>query len=508
MGYTMFDGHKGHLIRNMEIITEEASALSELSGIEITASLKKGYQITIILIIISLIVFVSSLYLVSRSIYLSLGEIRSYLDLLAKGRHPDDLHVGGNDDITIMAGFLNTLSHSLKEKTEFARDIKKGKESISLQPLGPDDQLANALIDMGEHLKTASSEDRKHQEAAEKRRWANEGIAKFGEILRTHSTQLENLSDDLIKNLVKYLNASLGGLFLADEEDNNNLHLIASVAFDKKKYIQSSYAQGEGLVGTCAIEKQKILLTDIPEDYIKVISGTGESSPRSLILVPLKLEDDVLGVIELASLHIFREHEIEFIEHIASSIASTIAAVRMNIQTSSLLEQSQRQAREMAAQEERMRQNVEQLQSTQEESARRESEITGILNAIHTSALVAEYDMDEKLISINDKFIILLETQRDHISGKRLNEIIGISRYTESYKQLWARLKEGETISNVEKIKLVNGKEIWLRQTFSQISGKDGNLYKVLNIATDITESISQQESIEKQANELSRTNI
>jgi len=508
LGYTLFDGQKGSLLRNIDITTEEAKALSELSGIEISASVKKIYLGTGLLIIFSLLLFIAALYIVSHSVYFLLDDIRSYLAGLASGKHPAELKPGGNDDITIMAGLLNTLSQSLKEKTEFARDIKQGKESISLHSLGPDDQLANALIEMGEHLRTAKSEDLKEQEAAEKRRWANEGIARFSEILRTHRTQLEDLANDLIKNLVKYLNASLGGLFLTDQDDNNKLHLIASYAYDKKKFIQSSYSPGESLVGTCAIEKQKIFLTDIPENYIKVTSGTGESSPGSLILVPLKLEEEVLGVIELASIHIFREHEIEFIEHIANSIATTIAAVKLNIQTSMLLEQSQKQAREMAAQEERMRQNVEQLQATQEESARRESEITGILNAIHNSALVAEYDMDEKLISINDKFIILLETQRDHISGKRLNEIIGISRYTESYKQLWTRLKEGETVSNVEKIKLVNGKDIWLRQTYTPISGKDGSLFKVLNIASDITETISQQESIEKQANEISRANI
>jgi methyl-accepting chemotaxis protein len=508
LGYTFYDGHKGALIRYTDIISEETKALSELSRMEIDTSVDRLYLGTALMILAGLLVFIASLYYLSRSVYLPLDEVRNYLTSLARGKHPSDLQSLGNDEITEMAGLLNIFSQSLRDKAEFARDIKQGKESITLQPLGPDDQLANALIEMGEHLKAAESEDRKHQEASEKRRWTNEGVARFGEILRSHSTHLEDLADDLVRNLVKYLNASLGGLFLSDQDDDNKLNLIAAFAYDKKKYIQSSYLPGEGLIGTCAIEKQKIFLTDIPDNYIKVTSGIGESSPRSLILVPLKLEEEVLGVIELASVHVFREHEIEFIERIADSIASTIAAVKMNIQTSRLLEQSQKQAREMAEQEEKMRQNVEQLQAAQEESARKESEITGILNAIQHSALVAEYDMDEKLLTINDKFLILLETQRDHILGRRLNEIIGISRHTDAYKQLWASLKEGETVSNVEKIKLVNSKEIWLRQTYTPIPDKQGSWFKVLNIATDITETISQQESIEKQANEISRANI
>ena len=116
--------------------------------------------------------------------------------------------------------------------------------------------------------------------------------------------------------------------------------------------------------------------------------------------------------------------------------------------------------------------------------------------------------MEEKLISINDKFLILLETQRDHILGKRLHEIIGISRHTDAYKKLWQQLKDGETISNVEKIKLVNGKEIWLRQTYTPIPDKEGTPFKALNIAADITENIIQQESLAQQASEITRANI
>jgi PAS domain S-box-containing protein len=504
----MFDGHKGSLTRAIDIMTEESRALSELTGIEIEASARKIHLSTGFLIFSGLLIFIALLTSIFRSFYIPLRAVKTYLAAMVQGSQPPDLQTGGDDEITEMAESLNTFARSRREIAEFALSISEGKEIIPFKPLGPDDKMANALIKMGEYLRVTSAEDLKHQEAAEKRRWANEGIARFGEILRTHSTQLENLADDLIRNLVKYLNASLGGLFLSDPDDNNKLNLIASFAYDKKKYIRSSYYPGEGLIGTCAIEKQKIFLTEIPENYIKITSGTGESNPRSLILMPLKLEEDVLGVIELASIHVFREHEIEFIERIADSIASTIAAVKLNIQTSRLLEQSQKQAREMAIQEEKMRQSMEQLQATQEESARRESEITGILNAIHNSALVAEYDMEEKLISVNDKFLILLETQRDHITGKRLNEIIGIPRHADAYKQLWSSLREGETVSNVEKIKLVNGKEIWLRQTYTPIPDKKGSWFKVLNIATDITETISQQESIEKQAVELSRANI
>ena len=136
--------------------------------------------------------------------------------------------------------------------------------------------------------------------------------------------------------------------------------------------------------------------------------------------MPLLLEDVTLGVLEIASLKRFDTYEIEFVNSLAESIASAVSTVQMNMRTSQLLEQSQDQASEMAKQEEIMRQNMEELQTTQEESARRESEISGILNGIHNSAHVAEFNMDEELISINDKFLQLLESQRTQLLGKEI----------------------------------------------------------------------------------------
>jgi len=105
--------------------------------------------------------------------------------------------------------------------------------------------------------------------------------------------------------------------------------MVAAFAFDRKKYIDQTFQLGEGLVGTCAIEKQKIYLTEVPENYLQITSGLGDAKPRCLLLIPLSLENEVLGVLEIASLKILQEHEIVFVETIAESIASAISDVRI-----------------------------------------------------------------------------------------------------------------------------------------------------------------------------------
>ncbi len=195
-------------------------------------------------------------------------------------------------------------------------------------------------------------------------------------MLRHNNDNIEELSDEIVKNVVKYLNANQAALFLLNDEDVNDKHfqLMSAYAWDRRKFINKRIDFTEGLVGACAMEKETIQLTEIPEDYVEITSGLGKATPRFIVLVPLKHEEEVLGVIELASFKELEQFEVDFLEGIAQSIASTILSVKINAKTKYLLEQSQQQAEEMLAQEEEMRQNMEELQATQEEMGRKAEE--------------------------------------------------------------------------------------------------------------------------------------
>jgi GAF domain-containing protein len=127
-------------------------------------------------------------------------------------------------------------------------------------------------------------------------------------------------------------------------------------------------------------------LTEVPDEYIRITSGLGEANPRALVMVPLKVDKEVYGIVELASFKPYEQHEIEFVEKLAETIASTLASVKAAQKNKNLIEQFQQQTEVMRAQEEEMRQNMEELQATQEEMARKERDYIHRIQTLETAS--------------------------------------------------------------------------------------------------------------------------
>lgn len=271
------------------------------------------------------------------------------------------------------------LIANLGKGVDFIKAISAGNYDIQWDGMSDANRAANAesiageLIRMRDHMKEVKQQD-------ELRIWATEGLSKFGEIIRNNQDNFDKLSESLISNVVKYVGAKVGGLFILEEDEGGTqyLQLKASYAYDRKKFLTKRIELGEGLVGQSYLEGQTIHLADVPDKYVSITSGLGDSNPDSLLVVPLKTNDKIEGVLELASLKKFMPHEIGFIEKLGELLASSIVTVRTGEKTTQLLQISQEQSEEMRAQEEEMRQNMEELEATQEQMNRTLAEM-GVL---------------------------------------------------------------------------------------------------------------------------------
>jgi len=312
-----------------------------------------------------------------NSLVRPINHTKNILLSMGKGVLPKDKLTEGNDELGQMAKALNMLIKGLTNIFNFSLEIGKGNFETKFTALSDEDVLGHSLINMRDELKKASDEEKKRKEEDEQRNWAAQGVAMFSDILRKNTDELEELSYNIISNLVKYTKSNQGGIYVINDNDRQHLfiEMKASYAFDRRKFITKNIEIGEGLVGRCYQEKEKIYLTEIPNDYIKITSGLGEDNPRALLIVPLIYNDVIYGLVEIASFNEYPAYIVEFIERIGESIAATISSSKAQIQTTLLLEQSQQQAEEMASQEEEMRQNMEELRATQEQSARREEEL-------------------------------------------------------------------------------------------------------------------------------------
>lgn len=334
-------------------------------------------SVIIVLLVIIAIVF----YRLASAISKNINRLKNDVESLAKGELVQVKETNLQNEIGAMTVAVKSLVAGMNSTSQFAKQIGEGNLSTNFNALSEKDVLGHSLITMRDNLLRIKEEE-------QRRSWSTNGLAKIGEILRTNFTSSSELHDSIISFVVKYTHSNQGGLFLLSEDGvESNLTLVACHAYERKKFLERHIAIGEGLVGQCMLEREMIYMTSVPQNYTHITSGLGGATPAAILLVPLKVNESIVGVLELASLKPYELHERELLQKFAESIASTISTVRINDRTKQLLEQSQQQAEEMKSQEEEMRQNMEELSATQEEMMRKEQEYLKRIEELEMSSV-------------------------------------------------------------------------------------------------------------------------
>ena len=375
---TNSDNRKSTYVKKLEVQTVEIiSILDHLVEIQeeeiqytqkLTANdLEQLPYVMLLLIVIVIVSGVSISFYTITSILDKIRDITSKLNLLGEGNIPDTIQKT-RDELNPIINGINSLTSNLKTVKQFAYVVGEGNFDSELLAFGGGGELGQALTKMRNSLKKVSDEDIR-------RNWITHGLNIFAEILRNNN-EVGTLSDAVISQLVKYLNANQGSIYISEiENGKDKLVSRAFYAFDIKKYTKSVIEKGEGLLGEAYQEKRTVYMNDIPENYIKITSGLGDANPKSLLIVPLKLNENVNGMIEIASYKEIEKFEIRFVEKVCESVASTIINIENNQKTQKLLENAQMTTEMMRTQEEEMKQNLEELQTIQKELNRHKKDL-------------------------------------------------------------------------------------------------------------------------------------
>ncbi|MGI6478554.1 MAG: GAF domain-containing protein [Salinivirgaceae bacterium] len=441
--------------------------------------------------ILGLILALVIIYLIIKRVLSPTKLFISVFDSFSRGVFDESQKIilNTNDELYAMSCQINQLIDNMNTLAKFATEMSKGNLDAEFKPLSESDIIGNALIDIRENKRILNKREAEQKLLDDRKQWSATGINKVSEILRQHSQSMSQLTFSALKFTMEYVDAVQGGVYVKnyDTEDDLYFEMTAAIAFGREKIAKGKIKLEEGLVGRCASEKLTIYLTEIPDNYPRIKSGLGNATPNVIVLVPMKTNEEVLGVVELISFKEYEDFEIEFLEKVGDDMAVTVANVITNQKTVRLLEQSQRQSKALALKEEQARQTLEELNATQEEARHRIEQISSLVSAVNQISMVSEYDIDGYLTDINDNFLRLLGVDRQQIIGKKQGSFDKVEN-REKNDKMWAKLRKGETVTSVQIID-AGFKNIVLSETYVPVKDSQGKILKVINIAIDITHS-------------------
>lgn len=414
----------------------------------------------------------------------------------------------------IIAEKLYDLEHKKEDSSrnmlQFAENLANGNIEANYEP-EKGNTMGTLLINLRDSLKRNKQDDQQRKKEDEQRNWIAEGLAKFGEILRQNNDNMEVLSYELVSNLCSYIGAIQGGFFIINDEyeDDKHFELLAHFAYNRKKYNKKRLELSEGLIGRSVFEKNIIYIDEVPEDYVEITSGLGESNPKVLLIVPLVANETVLGVIEMASFEYFEPYKIEFVEKVAESIATTYSTVKTNLRTSKLLNESQAAAERLTQQEEEMRQNMEELQATQEEASKQAEEFISFTNSVNHTLIRAEYDINGILLYANTKFLKKLGySSNSEVEGHHISIFIG-DKDKSWFNEIWDDLaKGGKHFEGYMKHVTKTGKDLWTMATYTCVRNNLQGVEKILFLAIDTTEHKEQSLDFEGQIEAINQSSL
>jgi signal transduction histidine kinase/HAMP domain-containing protein/CheY-like chemotaxis protein len=265
------------------------------------------------------------------------------------------------DNVNFMA---NSLTTQVRAISDVATAVAQGDltRSITVEAQGEMSTLKDNINRMTANLKATTEQNREQD-------WLKTNLARFSGMMQGQKS-LESVAGLIMSELTPLVGAN-HGVFYMNEPDRSGepavLKLISSYAYTERKNVSNRFRLGEGLVGQCALEKKRILLTRVPGDYIHITSGLGEAPPLAIVVLPVLFEGEIMAVIELASFEAFSPIHLTFLDQLMESVGVVLNMITANMRTEELLQQSQSLTQELQSQSRELQSQQEQLKRTNTE---------------------------------------------------------------------------------------------------------------------------------------------
>ena len=444
----------------------------------------------IILVIVLLSIFVSIVlyYRIIKRIKLFIKDSENFFISIIKGNLIETPTKIPNDDFTELQNQMAVFEKKISVTSTMLKELA-GRGAIS----GGDNVFDNSIFpqvkSIDKHIKSLNKQLKSETNQTLINEWIRKGLASFSDVLRKNFDKPQQHAKEILSNLVGYLNIPMGAIYLPSPTKENTFDLVGSIAYGKTKNYNRSVILGEGIVGTVAKEKKTINITDIPEDYFKVSSGFGESKPKNIIAIPIKLENKVFGIVELASLNKFKKFELEFIDELSNNLGASFAITDIFLKTKEKLKSIEKEYSLVKSKSELYESEIDSLKEENSyfESRNVESEIVN--NSIQSIALVAELDLEGYILNLNNAFIELLKIPEEKLRQTNYWDFISNEENDKKidFKKFRNDVRAGRLIQ-FEQYFLVADRKVWLSETYIPIKRKTGKVEKIKVIAFNKTD--------------------
>jgi PAS domain S-box-containing protein len=265
----------------------------------------------------------------------------------------------------------NLLEQKVNITTSYLHEIATGNFNVELQsilaslPQQNDSTFTDTLIETNSKLNAYAKQE-------EERKWITTGMATFISSIQNSYRDKGELYERVLRFLIQYTGYNQGGLFIAkkNELEEDVLEMVACYAYGKKKLKEKQVAIGNGVLGQCFLEKETTIMTNIPDRYTEITSGLGESTPRNLVIVPLRYQEHVLGVLELASFQSINKTHIQFIEQVCENFSALLLNILNTEKVDTLYQEAEKKAKLLEERESSLRESIDALTFAQEEMKR------------------------------------------------------------------------------------------------------------------------------------------
>ncbi len=447
---------------------------------------KFSVQIPALILISLLITGIGIFFLLFflKKTFTPLKNLISKIDRLSKGDNSDDKIQSKNAQIQEVYEKLRRIAKFHREIEDFSVQIIRGNFDTHIAPLSDKDNTSKKLNGIASFLKKKEKENLVREEKTFLQLWTRKGRFEVSEAERNKSKDIKTLGYNIIRAIVNYIDALMGGIYLYDKE-NEQVELLATYAYGSQKHIKASFKPGEGVVGACIAEKKKVILNKTPEDYIKISTGLGSGTPSYLAVIPIIFKDEINAAIEIAFMKKPEAYKIEFIEQLGDNIGTWLNAALNDMKTKELLEQSKEQALKLAEKEQELNKKVDELQKAQEQTNEINTRLKSILSAVNQLIITVEYTPEGTIRTCNKIFSDVMGYTLEELKGQHIS--IVAKEQTDDLLQIIESVKKGEIIKKEITRQTKDGKEKKLAATYSPYYDKDGKVSEILFFAFDIS---------------------